>query len=151
VWVGLPRPLTSIADQAREDLGQEQFDINRGGSIGVFLVFDRIRHGVAVDRSKASFERSPPIWLVARFRCTKRFDLLQGRSPELSYSWKANQANEILPWVQEISFRITSPIAFTYGYEVKCTDSGGICFQVGLFVADDALASSAHISSCQIV
>jgi len=79
-----PCPLTRIANQAWENLGQEEFDVNRSGPLGVLLVLDRIGHGVAVNRSKARFERSPPIWLVARFRCSKRFDLLQGRSPEVS-------------------------------------------------------------------
>ena len=84
VGLGLPYALTRIADQARENLGQEQFDVNRSGPIGIFFVFNRIGHGVAIDRGKACFERSPPIWLVALFRCGKRFYLLQGRNPELS-------------------------------------------------------------------
>jgi len=80
----LSRPLTRIANQARENLGQEQFDVNRSGPLGIFFVLDRIGHGITVDCGKARFERSPPIWLVARFRYGKRFRLLQGRSPERS-------------------------------------------------------------------
>ena len=84
VRLGLSRLLTRIADQAREDLGQEQFDVYRSRSLGIFFVFDCVGHGIAVDCGKARFERSPPIWLVARFCYGKRFDLLQGRCPELS-------------------------------------------------------------------
>ena len=84
VRLGLSRPLTRIADQVGENLGQEQFDVNRSGPLGIFFVLDRISHGVAVDCGKARFERPPPIWLVARFRYGKRFNLLQGSCPELS-------------------------------------------------------------------
>lgn len=41
--------------------------------------------------------------------------------------------------VQEISFRITSPVGFTYRYEIERPNSGGICFQVGLFIADEGV------------
>ena len=41
--------------------------------------------------------------------------------------------------VQKVSLRIPSALGFTYRYEVERTDSGGICFQVGLFIANEGV------------